>query len=51
MASFLFLFLAVKFDYLYGVDNLNSAQGERNDPITQCDSVFMVRHPRGSYIV
>ena len=22
----------------------------RNDRITQCDSVYMVRHPRGSYI-
>ena len=28
------------------VENLDSAQGG-NDRITQCDSVYMVRHPRG----
>ena len=35
---------------LCGVESFISAQGEYNR-ITQCDSVYMVRHPRGSYIV
>ena len=35
------------FDHLCGVENLNSVQGE----IIVSRSVFMVRHPRGSFMV
>ena len=41
--------LVVELDHLCGVERtLTPHKG--NDRITQCDSIYMVRHPRGSYI-
>ena len=39
----------VELDHVCGVETLTPHKG--NGRITQCDSVYMARHPRGSYVV